>query len=143
MENEKSYRGMLVEVIVKSFIEENLFESVDDLKQILQDQLNLNLKFETNVSNIETKNGQTFGKISFDDESGIVRVIDFTITGSSDVSCSIKYSDSEEMIQIINQDGKVVFGGNYWDFDRSPKGFKRLFESLGLKVSMDDTYRYE
>lgn len=59
------------------------------------------------------------------------------------VSCSIKYSESEEMIQIINQDGKVVFGGNYWDFDSSPEGFKRLFESLGLKVSMDDTYRYE
>ena len=61
----------------------------------------------------------------------------------SDVSCSIKFSKSEEMIQIINQDGKVVFGGNYWDFDRSPQGFKRLFESLGIKVSMDDTYRYE
>jgi hypothetical protein len=61
----------------------------------------------------------------------------------SDVSCSIKYSESEEMIQIINQDGKVVFSGNYWDFDRSPEGFKNLFELLGLKVSMDDTYRYE
>jgi hypothetical protein len=55
----------------------------------------------------------------------------------------IRYSESEEMIQIINKDGKVVFGGNYWDFDRSPEGFKRLFESLGLNVTMDDTYRYE
>jgi len=61
----------------------------------------------------------------------------------SNVSCSIRYSGSEEMIQIINQDGKVVFGGNYWDFNRNPESFKRLFESLGLKVSMDDTYRYE
>ena len=61
----------------------------------------------------------------------------------SDVSCSIRYSESEEMIQIINKDGKVVFGGNYWDFDRSPKSFKRLFESLGINVTMDDTYRYE
>lgn len=83
MENEKTYRGMLVEVIVKSFIEENLFESVDDLKEILQERLNLNLKFETNVSDIENKNEHTFGKISFEDENGIVRVIDFTITGSS------------------------------------------------------------
>ena len=79
----KSYRGMLVEVIVKSFIKENLFEPVDGSKEILQERLNLNLKFETNVSDVENKNEHTFGKISFDDENGIVRVIDFTITGSS------------------------------------------------------------
>ena len=79
----KSYRGMLVGVIVKSFVKENLFESVDGLKEILQERLNLNLKFETNVSDIENKNEHTFGKISFKDENGIVRVIDFTITGSS------------------------------------------------------------
>ena len=79
----KSYRGMLVEVIVKSFIEENLFKSVDGLKEILQERLNLNLKFETNVSDIDNKNEHTFGTISFEDENGIVRVIDFTITGSS------------------------------------------------------------
>lgn len=83
MENEKTYRGMLVEVIVKSYIKENLYESVDGLKEILQERLNLNLKFETNVSDIETKNGQTFGKIYFEDENGVVRIIDFTITGSS------------------------------------------------------------
>jgi len=79
----KSYRGMLVEVIVKSFIKENIFESVDGLKEILQERLNLNLKFETNVSNIENKNEYTFGKISFEDENGVLRMIDFTITGSS------------------------------------------------------------
>lgn len=79
----KSCRGMLVEVIVKSFIEENLFEPVDGLKEILQERLNLNLKFETNVSVIENKNEHTFGTIYFEDENGIVRVIDFTITGSS------------------------------------------------------------
>jgi hypothetical protein len=78
MEN-KSRRGMLVEVYVKSFIEENLFGPVDGLKEILQERLNSNLKFETNVSNIETKNGQTFGKISFEDENGVDRVVDFTI----------------------------------------------------------------
>lgn len=78
----KSYRGMLVEVIVKSFIEENLFESVDGLKEILQERLNSNLRFETNVSDIENKNEHAFGKISFEDENGILRVIGFTITGS-------------------------------------------------------------
>jgi|LakMenEpi03Aug12_release.lakeMendotaPanAssembly.Ray.scaffolds.fasta_scaffold179952_3 hypothetical protein len=75
----RSHRGMLVEVEVKSFIEENLFGPVDDLKEILQDRLNSNLKFETNVSDSETKNGQTFGKISFEDENGVYRVVDFTI----------------------------------------------------------------
>lgn len=70
---------MLVEIIVKSFIEDYLFDMVYNLKENLQERLNLNLKFETNVSDIETKNGQTFGKISFEDENGIVRVIDFTI----------------------------------------------------------------
>ena len=73
----------------------------------------------------------------------------------SDVSCSIRYNQKEEIIQIINQDGKVVFGGNFWDFNSDPESFKTLFESLGLKVSMheikgfgtekieDDTYKYE
>jgi len=79
MENEKTCRGMLVEVIVKSYIKENLYESVDGLKEILQERLKLNLKFETNVSDIETKNGQTFGKISFEDENGLIKVVDFTI----------------------------------------------------------------
>jgi predicted RecB family endonuclease len=83
MEKEKSYRGMLVEVIVKSFINDYLFDSVDGLKEILQEKLDLNLKFDTIVSEIETKNEHTFGKISFEDENGVVRVIDFTITGSS------------------------------------------------------------
>ncbi len=79
----KSIRGMLVEVIVKSFITDYLFDSVDGLKEILQEKLHLNLKFDTKISEIETKNEYTFGKISFEDEDGLVRLIDFTITGSS------------------------------------------------------------
>lgn len=80
MENEKSYRGMLVEIITKSQIKKNLIEPVDNFKQNLQEQLDLNLKFETKVSNIETKNGHTFGSVSFEDENGDIRVADFTIT---------------------------------------------------------------
>jgi len=79
----KSIRGMLVEVIVKSYIRNYLFDSVNGLKEILQEKLNLNLKFDTKVSEIETKNEHTFGKISFENENGVVGVIDFTITGSS------------------------------------------------------------
>jgi hypothetical protein len=78
----KSYRGMLVEIIVKSFTEHYLFDVVDNLKEILQERLTFNLKFETNVSDIENKNGQTFGKISFEDENGLIKVIDFTIISS-------------------------------------------------------------
>jgi hypothetical protein len=79
----KSIRGMLVEVILKSIITDYLCDSVYGLKEILQEKLDLNLKFDTKISEIETKNEYTFGKISFEDENGVVRVIDFTITGSS------------------------------------------------------------
>lgn len=75
----KSCRGMLVEVIVKHFIKDYLFDSIDGLKEILQERLNSNLKFETKVSDIETKDGNNFCKISFEDENGKVRVVDFTI----------------------------------------------------------------
>lgn len=74
---------MLVEVISKYFITDNLFNSMDRLKEILQEKLDLNLKFITKVSEIETKNGQNFGKISFEDDKGVMRVMDFTITGGS------------------------------------------------------------
>jgi len=77
--DKKSYRGILVEDIVKSCIANNLFGSIDQLKEILQEQLNSNLKFKTIVSNIETKNGHTFGKVFFDCEDGNMRAIDFTI----------------------------------------------------------------
>ena len=43
---QKSYRGMLVEIVVKSFIKEHLFDFVDGLEENLQELLNLNLKFE-------------------------------------------------------------------------------------------------
>jgi hypothetical protein len=75
----KSYRGMLIEVIVKSFIKDYAFDSKDGLKEILQDKLNLNLNFETSISEVEEKNGFTYGGIYFKDEDGTPRVVDFTI----------------------------------------------------------------
>ena len=74
-----SYRGMLVEVIVKSFTDLYLFDVVDNLKEILQERLNSNLKFKTIVSDIVTNDKHTFGHISFDCEDGTIKVIDFTI----------------------------------------------------------------
>lgn len=79
MKKNKSYRGLLVKVIVKSFLKKNMFKSVDGLKEMLQERLNSNLKFETNVSDIETKNGYTFGNISFDGVNGRVGVVDFAL----------------------------------------------------------------
>lgn len=79
---QKSYRGMLVEIIVKSFIKEHLYDSVDELKETLQERLNSNLKFETNVFDVDTKNGHTLGKIHFNDENDTVKIIDFTITSN-------------------------------------------------------------
>lgn len=79
---QKSYRGMLVEIIVKSFIKEHLYNSVDGLKETLQERLNSNLRFETNVFDIDTKNGHIFGKIHFNDENDTIKVIDFTITSN-------------------------------------------------------------
>jgi hypothetical protein len=79
---QKSYKGMLVEIIVKSFLQEHLYDSVDELNEKLQERLNLNLNFETNVFDVETKNGHTFGKIHFNDENDTVKIIDFTITSN-------------------------------------------------------------
>ena len=54
------------------------------------------------------------------------------------VSCSISYNQSEEMMSIKNKDGKTVFYGNYWDFNKEPQSLAKLLTSLGLKVELDD-----
>jgi len=78
----KSLRGMLIEIIINSSTDLYLFNVVDNLKEILQERLDLNLKFKTVVSDIETKNGFTFSNIAFEDEKGEMRVLDFTISSS-------------------------------------------------------------
>lgn len=46
--------------------------------------------------------------------------------------------DSEsEMLQMTIED-ECIFEGNYWDFDRSGENFRRLFEYLGFKVSLEE-----
>ncbi len=62
MEN-KSYRGMLIEVLIKSFSESYLFDVSTNLQENLQELLYLNLRFETEVS-IETKNELTFSIVA-------------------------------------------------------------------------------
>lgn len=48
----------------------------------------------------------------------------------------ISHNEDEEMMEIKNDD-EVVFYGNYWDFDDSPKGLANFLKSLGLKVKLD------
>jgi len=79
MELDKNYRGLLVEVIIKSYIEENLFEFIgDNLQNGLQLKLDSNLKFKSIVS-IETRNGSTFGEIYIENEDESTLVKEFRI----------------------------------------------------------------
>lgn len=54
------------------------------------------------------------------------------------VSCSISYNESEEMMSIKDKNGKSVFYGNYWDFNKEPKSIAKLLTSLGMNVNLDD-----
>lgn len=80
---DKSYRGMLVEVIMKSFTKNYLFSVVDNMKEILQSKLDDEFKFETKVSDIQSIGNNIIGNISFIDENGRIRVLDFVITSNS------------------------------------------------------------
>lgn len=46
----------------------------------------------------------------------------------------IKHDIIDKMISIEDENGKNLFYGNYWDFDRSPNGFKSLFEKMEFNV---------
>jgi len=78
----KSYRASLVKILVKSFLKEHLFEWKDDLNEQLEERLNLNLGFKTNISPVETKNGVTYIMVYFEDENGTMRTVDTTIINS-------------------------------------------------------------
>ncbi len=41
-----------------------------------------------------------------------------------------------EMLKIETSDGKCIFSGNEWDFNRDGDSFKNLFEQIGLKVTI-------
>ncbi len=77
---ENSYRGILIGYILEFFITERLFESIEssELRKIIQEKLDLALKFTTRVSEINTKNNSSM-QIYFEGESGEIRVLDYTI----------------------------------------------------------------
>jgi thioredoxin reductase len=111
----KSYRGMLVKIIVKSFVTDYLFDPNDELKETLQEKLNLNLKFDTKVSEIEIKNKHNVGKISFEDETGEVRVIEFTITEKNRYTKKINQFRND--VYTIEEWEEVVNDGDLCDSD--------------------------
>lgn len=41
---------------------------------------------------------------------------------------------------VIESDGRTVFDGNTWDFDSSARGFKALFEKIGLQVDVEQIW---
>lgn len=48
-------------------------------------------------------------------------------------------NQSSEMLTILlrkNDTEKILFCGNYWDFNRDGKTFKELFKALGLNVKL-------
>lgn len=45
----------------------------------------------------------------------------------------IEYNQRDEMMS-ITKNGESVFYGNYWDFDRDPKGLSKFLKELGLYV---------
>lgn len=54
----------------------------------------------------------------------------------------ITYNESADMMRIEYRD-KCIFHGNYWDFDDSPHGLKKLFEQLGLDVELTESVNDE
>lgn len=73
MEN-KSNRGTLIKEIIENTIEKNIFEFTSEFKKILQNELDIQLPFETLVS-IELNGGQ----VQFKDENNNDSTIEFTI----------------------------------------------------------------
>ncbi|MCK9415336.1 hypothetical protein M0Q97_01605 [Candidatus Dojkabacteria bacterium] len=76
---DKNYK--LVKNIIKPCIQENMWCEIDIFKNILQEQLNQNLKFKTIVSDIEiniVEHIQTFD-VTYEDETGLIKVMHITI----------------------------------------------------------------
>lgn len=54
---------------------------------------------------------------------------------------TIENDENNEMMK-ISLDDKLIFEGNYWDFDREPEGIYRFLKTLKLKVEIKK-YDYE
>lgn len=75
----KSERGMLIEILVKNFAQENLFEPNDVVFERLQKKLNSNLKFKTKLFVSEANDDKISGEISFKTKEDKLRIMEFAI----------------------------------------------------------------
>lgn len=89
MKEKMSYRAKLIEVIIESYVEVHTYDFTDKLNEDLQEILDLNLKFETKILDMEIKNKLISIQICFEDENGEPRVLDVTI-GSANGANIIK-----------------------------------------------------
>jgi hypothetical protein len=77
MKEKICYRGKLIKTIFDSCFDP--IDFIDEFKEKLQNKLNLNLKFKTDISNIETKDNFNYFKIYFEDEN-CMKALNFIIT---------------------------------------------------------------
>ena len=47
--------------------------------------------------------------------------------------------DTDNAMMSISFNGECLFDGNYWDFDHSSDGLKKLLEQMGLAVTIEET----
>lgn len=82
----KSNRGALVELITKKIVLENTFSIVDDLKEKLENEFNLNLNFKVNVSEVKNINGFNSVDIHFEDVDGKILSSTSTIIHKNEIT---------------------------------------------------------
>ena len=50
----------------------------------------------------------------------------------------INYNDNEEMMSIMHN-GKCLFYGNFWDFERDPESLAEFLQKLGITVNLSES----
>ena len=48
----------------------------------------------------------------------------------------INYDENSDYIEIFNSNGKTIYYGSYWDFNRHPDIIKEFLENCGLTVEL-------
>lgn len=89
MENIKSIRGSLIEIVVSNGIYSRVFDemNVDKIKKSIQKDLNKMLKFKVDVSDFVIKDNFLIGQLFFkedDKKDTKKRVVDVTIFSTND-----------------------------------------------------------
>lgn len=54
------------------------------------------------------------------------------------VSCSINHNKYDEVMELKNQAGNIIFKGTYREFSECPYKLGKMLSQLGLKVNVYD-----